>query len=436
MSWTRNAKPEGSRSRVVCALDVGSSKICCLIARLTPRPDGGLLAGRENQIDVIGFGHVRSAGIKSGRVSDLDAAEAAIRTAIDAAEFRAGVTVDSVYLAVTAGRIGSDTFSSSIELDGGEVSRSDIRAVLSAGRDHADKPDRSALHALAIGYTLDGEHGIEDPVGMSGSTLGVDMHVVSADSGPLGNLEAAINRSHLAVDTAVATPFASGLATLTQDEVQLGAACIDMGAGTTSIAIFLGGRLVFADAIAVGGQHVSLDMARGLSVAPMEAERLKVLHACANPNAASHGQFVSIPALAHLSDRSGGHQNQVSTAEIARIVTPRIEETLELVRDRVTRSGFGGVVGKRIVLTGGASQLSNMGDAASRIFNADVRMGRPLGVSGLPQQARSAAFSTAAGLLVYPQHARHDLAQNEDGLRATLSAIGLTRMGAWLKASL
>lgn len=435
MSWRRTSRVEPLKQRIVCALDVGSSKICCLIARLTPRPDGGLMAGRENAIEVIGFGHVRSAGIKSGLVVDMDAAETSIRHAIDAAEARAGVTVDSVLLAVTAGRIGSDTFSSSIELNGHDVTRGDIRAVLNAGREHADRPDRSPLHALAIGYSLDGEHGIDDPVGMSGETLGVDMHVVSADAGPLRNLEAAINRSHLAVDTAIATPFAAGLATLMQDEAQLGAACIDMGAGTTSLSIFMSGKLVFADAIAVGGQHVSLDLARGLSIAPMEAERLKVLHACANPAAASHGQFVQVPSLVQGADAHAAPR-QVSTAEITHIAAPRVEETLELVRDRVARSGFGAVVGQRIVLTGGASQLSGLSDVASRIFAADVRLGRPLGISGLPQQAKNAAFSTAAGLLVYPQHARHDLAQHHDGMRATLSALGLTRMGAWLKASL
>ncbi|CAG0911224.1 unnamed protein product, partial [Cyprideis torosa] len=185
----------------------------------------------------------------------MDEAEKAIRLAIDSAERSAGVTVDSLILAVSAGRIGSDTFSSSITIGGREVERNDIRRVLAAGHDHAARDDRATLHALPIGYTLDQEHGIDDPISMMGDELGVDMHVVSADRAPLHNLESCINRSHLSVEGMVAAPYASGLAAMVDDEARMGCACIDMGGGTTSVSIFLGGRLVFADAVAVGGSH-------------------------------------------------------------------------------------------------------------------------------------------------------------------------------------
>ena len=432
MSKSARASKSAAKGRTICAIDIGSSKICCVIARIQPKDDGSLLPGREHAIEVIGFGHVRSQGIKSGLVSDMNLAEDAIRNAVDLAERSAGVTVDQVLMNVSAGRVGSDTFSSSISLGGQDVTRSDIRTVLSAGREHAMSAGRTTLHALAIGYRLDGEAGIDDPLAMVGRELGVDMHVVSADEAPLRNLEGCINRSHLAVETMVATPFASGLATLVQDEAQLGCACIDMGGGATTVSIFLGGKLVFTDAVAVGGSHVTNDIARGLGIGVADAERLKVLHATTDPARASDDETVSV---AGVGADSLDHSQVVGMAQLARIAAPRVEETLELVRDRIVQSGFGGAIGRRLVMTGGASQISGCQATATRIFNRDVRLGRPLGVSGLPQNAKGAPFSTVVGLLVYPQHAVHDLAGSASPFASTFSALGLSRVGAWLKAS-
>ncbi len=431
----RNSKRDAvkaAKPQVVCALDVGSSKVCAVIARLTPRTDGTLLPGRRNAIEVMGFGHVRSGGIKSGIVTDMDAAENAIRIAIDTAERTAGVTIDSLTVGINAGRIGSDTFSSSITIDG-DVAKRDIRTLLAAGLDHAARPDRTALHALPIGYSLDGEHGIDNPVSMSGRELGVDMHVVSVDNAPVANIEACINRSHLSVDGLVAAPYASGLAALVDDEARLGCAAIDFGHGTTSVAIFMNNRLVFADAIAVGGNHVTMDLARGLGISMADAERLKVLHATVDEAGASQEDTVSVVTIG---DDALAHPKAVTLGQIAAIAAPRVEETIELIRDRIARSGFGGAIGKRLVLTGGASQLSGLPDLAARIFNADVRQGRPLGVSGLPANAKGGAFSTVAGLLVYRQVADDDLAGQRSSFTNTFNAFGLGRVGAWLRASL
>ncbi len=185
--------PEG-RSATVAVLDVGSSKICCMIGKLRPRPAGEILPNRTHSVEVIGFGHQRSRGIKSGVVVDMEEAEKALRLAVDAAEQSANLSVDSLIVSVAAGRLGSDTFSSSIMLDGREVESADIKAVLSAGHKHAEREDRCTLHALPLGYTIDQEHGIRDPLTMVGQELGVDMHVVSGDVAPLRNLENCINR--------------------------------------------------------------------------------------------------------------------------------------------------------------------------------------------------------------------------------------------------
>ncbi len=225
-------------------LDIGSSKICCLIARLKPREESRVLPGRTHTIEVIGIGHQRSRGIKSGVVVDLEAAEQAIRAAVDAAERMAGVTVESLIVSISAGRLMTEAFSADISLGGHQVADSDIAKVLRAGR-RARAWRRSVRSSIRfpIGFSLDGESGISDPRGMVGDKLGVDMHVVTAENAPLRNLELCINRAHLSVEAVVATPYAAGLSALVDDEAQMGCACIDMGGGTTTISVFAEGKL-------------------------------------------------------------------------------------------------------------------------------------------------------------------------------------------------
>ncbi|HUG61730.1 MAG TPA: cell division protein FtsA, partial [Methylomirabilota bacterium] len=198
------------RPVIVSVLDVGTSKICCVIARLTPRQGGDVLPGRTHAIEVLGFGFQRSRGIKAGAVVDLEQAEQGIRLTVDAAERMAGLTVESLIVSLSCGRLGSETFSAGLDLAGREVSESDIQRVLEAGSQHTAKDGRAIVHALPIGYALDGNRGIRDPRGMLGQRLSVDTHVVTADSAPVRNLEICINRAHLEVETMVATPYASG----------------------------------------------------------------------------------------------------------------------------------------------------------------------------------------------------------------------------------
>ena len=302
-----------------------------------------------------------------------------------------------------------------------------------AGVDHVYREDRTILHALPIGYALDGESGIENPVSMAGRELGVDMHMVSADSAPLLNLENCINRSHLSVEAMVASPYASGLSTLVADEARMGCACIDMGGGTTTVSIFLGGHLVFVDAIAIGGNHVTRDLARVLSTPEADAERIKVLHGTAQPQEASLTEAISIPPIG---DPDEHPLAQISPSQVGHIIRPRIEETLEMVRDRISASGFATAAGNRVVLTGGASQLSGVSDVASEILGANVRLGRPMGVSGLPKTAKGPAFSAVAGLLIYPQQAGNeyvDHASFTKGLLKRSSEGSFARIGRWLK---
>ncbi len=435
MSWLSNSTASPVRkSSVVTVLDIGSSKVCCIIAKLKPREETARLPGRTHQVQVIGIGHQKSQGVKGGMIVDLDKAEQAIRLAVDAAERMAGLTVESLVCNVSAGRLKSSTVEASINLGGHEVEASDIKRVLAAGSRQALQSERDIVHSLAVGFSLDGERGVRDPRGMIGDMLGVDMHVLTGDVAPLRNLELCINRAHLSVERRVATPYASALAALVDDEAEMGAACIDMGGGTTTISVFSEGKFVFADAIPVGGIHVTQDLARGLSARIEDAERLKVMHGSAMQMAADDRDIVTVAAL-------GSDDNdvplQIPRAVTSRIIRARVDETLEMVRDRLNRSGFGNVVGKRVVLTGGASQLTGLPDAARRILGRNVRIGRPLGIAGLPEAAKGPAFSAVVGLMIYPQVAGFESRRVSAGLGVKATGTGgrLQRMSQWIRDS-
>ncbi|MBM7331226.1 cell division protein FtsA [Agrobacterium sp. S2] len=424
----------GRKVRLFTVLDVGSSKVSCVIARLRPHEGGALLPGRTHRMEVLGIGHQRSRGVKSGVIIDLDAAEQSIRLAVDAAERMAGLTVDSLIVNISAGRLKSETFTASVNLGGHEVEQTDIRRVLAAGAKQALAAERHLVHSLPIGYTLDGERGVRDPQGMLGDSLGVDMHVLTADAAPLRNLELCINRCHLSVEAIVATPYASGLSALVGDEAEMGAACIDMGGGTTTISVFSEGKFIHADAVAIGGNHVTMDVARGFSTRMEDAERLKVMYGSALPSAADDRDLISVSPIG---DDERDVPNQYPRSVLTRIIRARVEETLELVRDRLNQSGLGHIVGKRVVLTGGASQLPGMPEAARRILARNVRIGRPLGIAGLPEAAKGAAFAATVGLLIYPQVAGIEERSVKAASSGLMTGTGgrIQRVSQWLRES-
>lgn len=435
MSWLGAPKDDGQpRSGIVTVLDVGSSKVCCIIAKLRPgNGDSQLLRMRTHKVQVIGIGHQRSLGVKSGRVVDLERAESSIRLAVDAAERMANVTVDSLLVNLNAGRLRSETFDATINLGGHEVVDADLKRVLAAGAKQSLKAEREVIHSLPVGFSLDQEGGVRDPRGMAGDTLGVQMHVLTGDAMPVRNLETSINRAHLSVERMVAAPYASGLAALVDDELEMGAACIDMGGGTTTISIFSEGKFIYADAIPLGGNHVTLDLAKGISTSLDDAERLKVMHGSVIAAESDDRDIISIQQI-------GGEHDvplQIPRSAVTRIIKARIDETLELLRDRLTKSGHANTIGKRVVLTGGASQLAGMPEAARRILGRNVRIGRPLGVAGLPEAAKGPAFSTAVGLLIYPQMAGFESRFVSRDLSARMTGTGgrLHRMGQWLRDS-
>jgi cell division protein FtsA len=400
---TPKAKPlSPKRSGLVAALDVGTSKVACLIGRLKPQGPQDTLRHRSHAVEVVGFGHTLARGIKAGAVVDLQAAEEAMRQAIDLAERSAKMQLESVIVSMAAGKPSSALMSASVAVGGSTVTERDISRVVAAAAQHTARAGRAVLHSLPIGYTLDGVSGIRDPRGMLGREFGVDMHVMSVDMSVVRNLMFAIESCHIDVAAMVASSYASALSVLADDEGDLGAALIDMGAGTTTLAVFSGGRFVHGDGFALGGHHVTMDIARGLNARITDAERIKTLYGSVLAGGSDERDMITVPPV-----DSDGHEAPqfVSRAQLVRIIKPRVEEILEMIRDRLAASPFASEPRARVVLTGGACQLTGLPDLAAQILGRPVRVGRPLGISGLPEEAKGPAFAGATGLLVYPQSA-------------------------------
>jgi cell division protein FtsA len=428
-------KPLSSRkSATLSVLDIGTSKVVCLVAQLKPFEGQETLRGRTHLARVIGIGHQRSLGLKGGAVVDLEAAEGAIRQAVHAAERMAKVEIQSLIVNLTGGRLASQHFEAGIGVRGGAVTPSDLHRVLEAASAHSIQPGRAILHALPTGFSLDAQRSIVDPSGMVGEKLGVDLHVATSEAAAARNLMLAVERCHLGVEAVVATPYASGLSALVDDEAEMGVAVIDMGGGTTSVGVFAGGHLVHVDALAVGGHHVTMDIARGLSTRVAAAERLKTLYGSAISTSSDERDMIAVP---QVDEDERDVPNHLPKSHLVRIIKPRIEEILELVRDRLKSAGFAAQAGRRVVLTGGASQMVGLPETARRILQGQVRIGRPLGIKGLPEAAKGPAFSAAVGLLVYPQvaHIEHFEPRSGAFFAATGTDGYFARVGRWIRDS-
>ncbi len=410
-----------SSDSLIVALDVGTAKIACLIAE-----DEG-----DGLLHVLGVGHKVSRGLRNGAVIDLAAAEQAVREAVHAAESMAGETVRSAVINLSCGQPQSRRFSVEVEIGGHDVGEADLRRIHDLAQRQPAPAERTVVHAHPVAYGIDGVHGIRDPRGLFGDRLAVTMHVATAGRGAVRNLSTCLTRCHLDVDDLVLSAYAAGQAVLAEDERTLGAVCLDLGAGTTSIAVFQGDRLVHADCVPVGGAHVTNDIARGLATPVADAERLKTLHGSVIADAADDRRLLDVPAIGE-GEVAGGSIDQVPRARLIDIIRPRVEETLELVRDRLAASGMGELAGCRVALTGGGSQMNGITGLAGQMLGSPVRLGRPRALRGLAESTSGPAFAVAAGLL---QHAFETSSSNAERHRelARDPPRGLGRIGHWLR---
>ena len=402
----------------VAAVDIGTTKVCCFIARL-----------EGDQPRIVGIGHQVSRGVKNGVIVDLDAASHSIATAVNAAEQMAGEQISEVVVNLSGGFGASRLVKAEIALNGRETTDGDMRRVLELGYRLKEPADRAVVHSVPVGFSLDGSRGIRDPRGMYGQRLAVNMNIVTAAAAGLRNLASCIGRCHLEIAALVVSPYAAGLAALVDDESELGVTVIDMGGGTTTIAVFFDGNLVFTDSVPVGGGHVTNDIARGLSTPIAHAERMKTLYGSAISSLSDEREMISVPQVGEEDD---GQANHVPKSLLVGIIAPRLEETFELVRNRLESSGFDKIVGRRIVLTGGACQLPGTRELAALILDKQIRVGRPLRIQGLAEAMNGPAFSTSAGLVHFALSERAEIPRHGRALTEEPNGL-MGRVGHWIR---
>ena len=411
-------RPRGS---VITALDIGTTKVCCFIARVD-----------DDKPRVLGIGHQISRGLRSGSIVDLEAAGTSVLNAVHAAEEMAGETIARVVANLSGGFSASRIIRTEIGIAGREITDADMRRALETGYLLREPGDRQVIHSVPVGFSVDESRGIRDPRGMLGERLGVNMHVVTASGASVRNHTAAIGRSHLEIEALVVSPYAAGLSCLVEDEIGLGVTVIDMGGGTTTIGVFFDGNLIFADYVPVGGGHVTNDIARGLSTPVAHADRLKTLFGSSISSSTDEREMIAVPQIGEEDD---GHVNHVPKSLLVGIIMPRIEETFELVRNRLEASGFDKVAGRRVVLTGGACQLHGAREFAGLILDKQVRIGRPQRVAGLAEATGGPAFATTAGLLHFALSERAEVAGvRRNAVSPPANVFG--RLGHWLKQNL
>lgn len=388
--------PRGAPAgRVVGALDIGSHKICCLIATHEPDHDG---AAQGQRVRVLGFAHQRSHGIEAGAVVDLASAEQAVSAAISQAEQAAGFRIDDIHVATTCGGPASTTFNGQIDVPSGLVGDAEIAELDAGALTYASRGGRSVLSVNRIAFGLDATAGVVEPRGLRGRVLWASHHAVTVEPGPLRNVGELVERSLLSLDTVWPGPYASAIAATTLDERERDVTVVDIGAGTTSIAGFVGGHFVYCDSLPLGGQQVTRDVARALGIPLAQAERIKTLYGSLAVGPSDEYELVPLD----LAGQGEAPLPAVTRAWVGQIVARRIEWILSDVRARIDACGVERARRARVVLTGGVAQTMGLEAAAGALLGREARISGPQPVAGLvgrlPGSVHSPAFSCVVGL--------------------------------------
>lgn len=404
-------------------LDVGTTKVTCFTGMITP----------QGEVRVKGVGHQLAKGMRSGVIVDSGEVQTSIIAAVHAAEQMAGETIEHVVVSVGGTNMKSRSVSVELEVVNDGVRDEDIVDLIQEGCHSLEDEEHRIVHAFPIQYYLDQARGLTDPRGMLGNLLGTELNIITAKDTYLRNLVHCVAKCHLNVDGYILSPHASGLAVLSEDEMELGVTVIEMGGGLTSMAVFCNGKNIFADAIPIGGLHVTKDIAHGLSTSLAQAERLKTIHGSAVSSVKDSDVMIEVPILGE--DEDEDEANLMPRSMLVGVVRPRMEELFELVRSRLEAAGVDKAAGRRCVLTGGASQMLGVADLSARILSKQVRKGKPHAIPGMADFASGPAYATPMGMM-------HFLAQKhwEDNLlQGAEPSSGISRASEkimrWLKAN-
>ncbi len=378
---------------LLAALDIGSSKTSCFIGR--PCENHGF--------EILGVGHKASKGVRNGSIIDLDAAEAVIRQTVHAAEHMAaevmrGYPLREVIANVSGMHVRSFGHCVEVDIGGHEITDNDVRRALASAQEKEAKDSLELIHTIPTFFRVDGQDGIRDPQGMIADGFEVDINLVTGDSAALRNMASCIERSHLDISALCVGAYASGLSSLVDDEIDLGCTVIDIGAGVASFAVFHSGFMIYCDAIPLGGQNITNDIAKGLMTSVEDAERLKILYGSAMASHTDENEMIDVPKLG---EENRSKPNHIPRSFLIGIMQPRIEEILDMVRANLKDCGLDRVIGRRVVLTGGSSQIAGIKELSEHVLDKQVRLGKPIRLSGLPDAVSGPSFSTVAGLLTY-----------------------------------
>ncbi|RLB00767.1 MAG: cell division protein FtsA [Deltaproteobacteria bacterium] len=374
-----------SRDRIIVGLDIGTTKICCLITEL----------GEDDKLEVIGFGLSESKGLRRGLVVNMEQTVNAIRHAVEDAEKMAGIRVDEVYTGIAGGHIQGISTSGVIVIKGDEITQADKKRVVEQAKDFAKPVGVEIIHVLPQEFAVDDISGISNPVGMAGSRLEARVHIVTGSVSAVSNITKCAQKAGLGLQDIVLQQIASAAAVLTQDERQLGVALLDIGGGTTDIAVFNGGSIRHTAVLGLGGDHVTNDIAVGLRTPIAEAERLKIKYGHAISSNVSREEQIEVPSI------GGDTVRMVPRRVLSEIIESRMEELFKLAYLEIRNTGMSDQLSAGLVLTGGSSSLEGVAELAESILHMPVRVGIPRGVNGLVELVSSPAFSTAVGLCLY-----------------------------------
>lgn len=368
----------------IVGLDIGTTKICAIVGEVT-----------DNGIDVVGIGTAPSSGLRKGVVVNIESTVESIHKAMEEAERMAGIEISSVYCGIAGGHIEGFNSHGVVAIKDKEVQSGDLHRVMDAARAVAIPPDREIIHIIPQEYIIDDQHGIKEPLGMSGVRLEVKVHMITAAVSSAQNIVRCANRTGLNVSDIVLHQIASAEAVLNPDEKELGVVLVDLGGGTTGIVIFSKGSIVHTAVLPVGGNHVTNDLAVGLRISVADAEKIKIKYGCALSSMISKNDTIDIQGI------GGKKSRPLSRKFIAEIIEPRVEEIFSLVQREMIKSGTEGLLASGVVLTGGSILLPGSLELAEMIFDLPVRKGIPKGFGGLVDVSSSPIFSTAVGLILY-----------------------------------
>jgi len=404
-------KMGGGYGNLIAGLDIGTTKICTIIAE-----------NSSEGINIIGIGTHPSKGLKKGMIVDIGATIESIRKAIKEAERMADHEIETVYTGISGGHIKSFNSHGVIAIKNREVKRSDIKRSIDAARAIAIPVDREIIHVLPQEFIVDDQRGIRDPLGMSGMRLEAKVHVVTGAVTSAQNIIKCANRTGLDVKDIILQQLASSEAVLTADEKELGVALVDMGGGTTDTAIFFNGSIGYTSIIPVGGNHFTSDIALGLRTPIKEAERIKKEYGCAIAHSVDRDEMIEVMST------DGKETRTISRRTLCEIIEPRAEELLQLIHKEILKSELAEFLGAGVVLTGGASMMPGIRELAEKIFKLPVRIGYPRGVRGLKDVVNNPMFATGVGLVLYGSNQKSH--QNFNGKGNLFNAL-VQRMRGW-----